>query len=466
MKRIKLLALILLSCALSVNADVVVTPSVVIGPIKPMNATNNGPTGPASDGVNHQTRDNYETFRAAGIPYARTHDSSFSLYYGGEHTVDITAIFPDFSKDADDPKSYDFVMTDFYLKRIRMVGTEVYFRLGQKIEHGPKKYGIIPPKDYKKWAKICEHIIRHYNEGWADGFHWNIRYWEIWNEADGDEKKWKYNAQTWAGPEEEFFKMYAIAAKHLKKCFPNLMIGGPAISGNVEWGERFLAYMSKESVPIDFFSWHMYDWRPEIAYEKSHTIRNLMKKYGYGDKECHLNEWNYLRNFEDKFPYSIVTMSNIKGAAFCAAVMSRCQDAPVDMLMYYDARPETPFNGLFDMYTLMPLPPYYTFYAWSKLAKLGTQVQAKIENDNERDIYATAATGKNGKTMAMVIRFNEDDNVCHSKSVKVKLEGCTADEVIGHVVDRDRNYTEIPLLVQDGAVTLAMQPNSIFTIEW
>ena len=76
-------------------------------------------------------------------------------------------------------------------------GTKVFFRLGQTIEHGPKKYGALPPKDFAKWARICEHVIRHYNEGWGVDKEWttlnvawsnqfNIVYWEIWNEPDLD----------------------------------------------------------------------------------------------------------------------------------------------------------------------------------------------------------------------------------------------------------------------------------------
>ena len=57
--------------------------------------------------------------------------------------------------------------------------TKVFYRLGSKIEHNRKKYGTLVPKDPHKWAVICEHIIRHYNEGWADGFHLNMQYWEI-----------------------------------------------------------------------------------------------------------------------------------------------------------------------------------------------------------------------------------------------------------------------------------------------
>ena len=36
-----------------------------------------------------------DAYRAARIPFARTHDAAFCADYGGEHTVDISAIFVD-----------------------------------------------------------------------------------------------------------------------------------------------------------------------------------------------------------------------------------------------------------------------------------------------------------------------------------------------------------------------------------
>ena len=50
------------------------------GKIKPMHATNNGPVVSLEDvenGTLHPFNNNLEEFKAAGIPYARTHDTSF-----------------------------------------------------------------------------------------------------------------------------------------------------------------------------------------------------------------------------------------------------------------------------------------------------------------------------------------------------------------------------------------------------
>ena len=157
----------------------------VNGKIKPMNAVNNGPVYTDND---DQNLTNLPDFREANIPFARTHDSSICYDYGGEHTVDIHNIFTDFDADPYSPESYDFTLTDIYLGTIMRAGAKVFYRLGSKIEHWPKHYGVMPPKDYEKWAVVCEHIIMHMNEGWANGFHMGIEYWEIWNEPDLNQK--------------------------------------------------------------------------------------------------------------------------------------------------------------------------------------------------------------------------------------------------------------------------------------
>ncbi|MBO7070612.1 MAG: hypothetical protein J6W09_04895, partial [Bacteroidales bacterium] len=63
---------------------VTVDPSVIKGPIKPMNAVNNGP----NVGDDPQQM---EDFRILNIPFSRTHDSTVYDYYG-HHLVDISDV--------------------------------------------------------------------------------------------------------------------------------------------------------------------------------------------------------------------------------------------------------------------------------------------------------------------------------------------------------------------------------------
>ena len=113
------------------------------------------------------------------------------------------------------PSSYHFAPTDDYLKSILAVGSGVMYRLGESIEHTPRKYYVHKPPDYDQWAKICLGIIRHYNEGWADGFRFNLRYFEIWNEAE-------IGPPQWDGNSEDYYRLYATAAKAIKTRWPKL----------------------------------------------------------------------------------------------------------------------------------------------------------------------------------------------------------------------------------------------------
>ena len=383
--------------AVRAQAVVSVDPSDVKGVVKPMNAANNGPTDMTMEG-----------YKALRIPYARTHDTPLGTEYGG-HCIDINQVFPDFNANVNSPKSYDFTNSDVVLLDIQKAGTKTFYRLGQSIEHQTRKYGIYPPRDYKKWAKICEHIIRHYNEGWADGFEMGIEYWEIWNEPDLDqpEDRWKTDPRTWAGTMEQFYELYAVTAKHLKKCFPELKIGGPAFANPRKYGPDFLDYVKEKGVPLDFFSHHMYHRKPARMVEDVRIIRNMLDEKGFGETESILNEWNYNRKWEEPDHYSRKMRPTIKGAAFVGAVMCACQSEPVDMLMYYDLRPNTIWCGPWAPFVYDIRPPYWPLYYWAELADYGTQVASGCETEH---IYTCAARSQDGHRLRLlVVHYHEDD---------------------------------------------------------
>lgn len=98
--------------------------------MKPMHTVNNGPVYKF---LSDQRISNIDAFKAAEIPYARNHDASFySTTYGGEYTVDVHAIFPNFENDANDPSSYDFVWTDEYLRVMSLAGVKYFTVSPQK----------------------------------------------------------------------------------------------------------------------------------------------------------------------------------------------------------------------------------------------------------------------------------------------------------------------------------------------
>lgn len=275
------------------------------GRIKPLHGVNNAPV---------RLNGEQAEFRLAGIPYVRLHDTCGA--FGGAHYVDIPNIFPDFDADENDPAAYDFAFTDAFLRPLVAAGCQIFYRLGCTIELNShiRAYGVKPPKDFKKWARVCEHVVRHYNCGWANGFRWNIVYWEFWNEPEG--------RCQWHGTREQFYELYGVVANHLKASFPDIKIGaygscgfygvddpenkvgsfGPEgrnfVSRFVPYFEGFLSYCAnpKTKAPLDFFSWHFYYNNEVMPLRRIQThakfVRDTLDRHGFTAAENVFDEWN------------------------------------------------------------------------------------------------------------------------------------------------------------------------------
>lgn len=399
------------------------------GKIKPMNAVNNGPVG----GNVRSDSSNFEDYKSLNIPYARNHDASHFSGYGGEHTVDVHRIFKNFDADVNDPESYWFEPTDEYIKSTLAAGTQTFYRLGAAIEHW-YKYGTRVPKDFTKWAQICEHIIRHYNEGWANGFEFGIEYWEIWNEADC--RNPDGSNPCWQGTDEQFLEFFATVAKYLKSKFPSLKIGGPAFCTpwSTPFRDAFLDMIASDNIPLDFYSYHWYGCKLSNLAETILFAREQLDKRGLSHVPTNLNEWNYIKGWRnEEYAYSLRTMKNLKGSSFIAGAMCIGQALPLDMLMYYDARP-CAYNGIISPGDYKRLKGYYTFLAFSNLVKLGQYVKCDYTKD---DIYVCAAT--DGKDGAIMLTHYADLDEGEMKTVKLDLSGISDFTAEVYVTDAERD---------------------------
>ena len=459
MKHLLSAALILLSVSTAWGQALVqVKTAEEIGTIGPMNGVGGGISS------NGMTKDLY---KGAGIPFARLHDVGNTM----KHCVEIMNIFPNFEADENKPESYDFIITDQYIKNIVDCGTEIIYRLKNTgHEPGtPKKYGAWPPKDFKKWARICEHVVRHYNDGWADGFHYNIKYWEIWNEPDMDQKKmpdgrWRYQVSphSWGGTMEQYYDLFEITFKHLKKTHPDLLVGGPA-NADFESNEPFLKEMKKRGVDVDFFSWHRYSRVPERLSEEGHKVRALLDSYGYDKVPTILDEWNYNYDWTPEGQkYSREVRQSIKGSAYTAACICHMQnEGCTDILTYYDFRNNTSYNGAWDRQQWAETATYYVFWAWNRLKEYGTQVATEY---HQKDIYAVAAKNQEGKIRLLVVRYNDNNNVYKDKIMYVPLpEG--ASSPLCMLSDSNHMNTAYPFPITDIGIKLTLQPNSFVYIE-
>ena len=99
--------------------------------------------------------------------------------------------------------------------------------------------------------------------------------------------------------------------------------------------------------------------------------------------------------------------------------MCGSQYRPLDMLMYYDARPCS-MNGLFATdYVCDRLKGYYPFRMFNALVKCGMSVEATSDYE---PLYVCAAKEEteNGKMAVLVTHFDEND-AAEAKSVKITL---------------------------------------------
>jgi hypothetical protein len=339
--------------------------SQVTGSIRPLNGVNDGPL------VTRGAFDLSPYYADLGIKHIRLHDVPWTY----ENAVDINYVFPRFEADADDPQSYDFSLTDYYLESIRALGAEVTFRLGYSAEwkYHPPIHNA-PPQDFAKWAEVSAHIVRHYNQGWANGRHYNIKYWEIWNEPDG--------ASFWSGTPEEYFNLYEVTARKLKSLDPSLRVGGPTLAYRLEFLEGFLKHCAEHHVPLDFVPWHIYAAAPREVVSRANGVQNLLAKYGFAQVESVLDEWNYFpgdwrrQEEEAKYRHELFAdrMGGAEGASFDAAVLVALQDTTVAVADFYQGT-NMFWGGLFDEYGV-PYKPYFTFKAFRLL--LATPERVKV----------------------------------------------------------------------------------------
>ena len=425
----------------------------VTGRIKPMHGVGQPPS------ISWHSM--YKYLKYAGIPYSRLHDVGGAMGQG--LYVDIPNLFPNFDADENNPENYEFAYTDRLLSLLHDNGVEPFFRLGVTIEnhHMLRPFRIFPPKDCGKWARICEHIIRHYNEGGAHGYKYGIPYWEIWNEPDDC-----YTVETsemWRGTPEQYFELYDITAKHLKSVFGDkIKVGGYASCGAyahrddpdgtlfaggkkaenirqfyLEFMHGFFKYIKAHSSPLDFFSWHVYA-KPNLASLSealchADYIRKIMNMYGYNDVPDILNEWNCAPSVEDR--------PTARAAAASLSFMLGMQKRSPSVLCYYDARlGASVYGGMFNPDTHTPYKNYYSFLSFNSLYRLENEIETSSDDEN----LFVGGAAKDGKKVLLFANMSDKP-----QTVEFDVKGAELSEAEIVITDSEYMHTLVGARVEN-----------------
>ena len=158
--------------------------------------------------------------------------------------------------DAQGKEQYNFQYIDALFDYLLSIGIKPFVELGfmpNAMASGTKtifwwRGNVTPPRDYMQWERLIEALTRHWTDryGKHEVESW---YFEVWNEPNLD--------GFWAGTQDEYFKLYAHAARAVKRVDPSYRVGGPATAGG-DWIPEMIAYADKNKVPLDFLSTHSY----------------------------------------------------------------------------------------------------------------------------------------------------------------------------------------------------------------
>jgi xylan 1,4-beta-xylosidase len=171
-----------------------------------------------------------------------------------------------------------------------------------RLASGPTKLNftynanITPPKSADDWGALIGAFVQHLVDryGIAEVRKW---YFEVWNEPN---LKWFFT-----GTQDQYFEMYAAAAKAVKAVDPALRVGGPATS-SVAWVPEFLAFCGQNNLPVDFVSTHLYpgdDQKPifgeankyaqnDVIPKAMEMVRAQIDATRYKGTELWLGEWS------------------------------------------------------------------------------------------------------------------------------------------------------------------------------
>jgi hypothetical protein len=243
----------------------------------------------------------------------------------------------------------------------------------------------------------------------------------------------------WSGTMEQFLDLYEVSAKHLKRCFPDLKIGGYGSCGfyglnhtersgaaGAEWGfyddfikwyDAFLARCRDKAVSLDFFSFHLYTNDPWEHKLHADYAQKKLDEYGFNSTELINDEWNSMTlsdDWSEKSKGEAYGKESHESAAYVAAVLSVMQRKTVlSKAMFYDACPSRSYGTLFHA-NGKTAPAYEAFLAFNELKKLGTSVEVSTSCTN---VYALAAKDATGRQRVMIANHSD-----RARAVSLRLD--------------------------------------------
>lgn len=291
-----------------------------------------------------------------------------------------------------------------------------------------------PPRDWNRWYQLVHGLVlacaEHFGAAAVRNWHW-----EVWNEPD---------IEFWRGTQEEYFKLYDLAARAVKEVDLSFKVGGPATS-KTAWIAPFLDHIQTPSEDFglenatrcDFVSTHAYP--SDLAYlegavgnvklQNSTIMRQLFEEVrrkvdaALGkDFPVFCGEWN---SSAGPFAWNHDECNN---GAFVAKTMIELSDLIQGSLVWNlsDIYEEAgfhyqPFHGGYGQITVNDLPKA-SFHAFRLLHEhRGERLDAKFLSPVEG---LTSLVSREGDATRLLLAFyREPDAKTEVAPQKISLEG-------------------------------------------
>lgn len=170
-------------------------------------------------------------------------------------------------------------------------------------------------------------------------------YIEIWNEPDRPE--------FFSGSIQDYLVLYTYASERVRGAFPGIRIGGPGLAiANATMGgtepalEELIQFASLNDLPLDFLSWHHYEFTNSMSLDKVATeLRTLATSLGLPTVEMIVSEWN-IHPGVTHFP---LDFDRAEAAANLAGFLTTSLQEGVDRNMFFQLVDVTGETGMPDL---------------------------------------------------------------------------------------------------------------------
>lgn len=239
---------------------------------------------------------------------------------------------------------------------------------GQEMFH--YRMNVTPPARWEEWHDLVRAFALHCVERYGLP---EVRTWhfEVWNEPN--------LSGFWSGTKEDYFQLYAHAARALKSVDADLRVGGPA-SSKAHWLADLIEFCTAQNVPLDFISTHLYPQDEFVEFETpassphapgaffTDIVRGAKATVAASsrpDLPIHWTEWNtQLATCAPEVTWNENRyVDALNGASFVARHMVELDDA-ADSFIYWVASdlfeespiPNAPFSRTYGLLSIHGVP--------------------------------------------------------------------------------------------------------------